>query len=290
MTQNEIKFFKENLLKISVSAYEIFEKSLKKDYLLDYFFNSHGVYTAIKSDSRDNYIVFYFSFDNSFSDVKIINEFIIKIINISKKYENRDIFFNFSGENLFLIEYFRKYFSLKTDSYGFQYKITRSSKDILRIKTEKNYLVSDLKEIQYSNFILKDIAELIDRSFYELDLVENNTGFYSENPDYTFEIIKNAGRNFKLFSFKNELACLYITKENFVSLICVNPKFQGLGFGTFILYRAIENLFKNPERLCGYLNCVEYNKKAQLFYEKNGLIKTSHFKEHTLEKNFSLIV
>lgn len=94
---------------------------------------------------------------------------------------------------------------------------------------------------------------------------------------YRKKFIKLKEKNsFEAFWTDNELIGLYWRSNAEINTMAVSAKYQRKGYGSLILSRAIECVFKNTSNEYAYLYCVDWNEKGQKFYKKNGMETNGH--------------
>jgi len=84
---------------------------------------------------------------------------------------------------------------------------------------------------------------------------------------------------FKAFWYQTNLIGLYLRGwkcGDQIELLAVEPDQQRKGYGTYILYHAINNLFTSTEKEEMYLYCVGHNVSGQSFYKKAGMSVNGH--------------
>ncbi len=86
----------------------------------------------------------------------------------------------------------------------------------------------------------------------------------------TKDYFKNS---FKSFWKENELIGFYWLNDNVVDKLVVKPSCQRLGYGTYLLTHAFENIFSNNDYEYALLDCLLQNKNGLAFYKKYGLIE-----------------
>jgi len=138
-----------------------------------------------------------------------------------------------------------------------------------RDQFKKEYDDSVLEARQYEDSYLDDCLRLLDESMlfcmpptFHMDYREHQLEQFRFYRDYL---------PFETFWKDGELVGFYLNNKNEVDWIAVSPKFQGKGYGTIILTRAISNIFEKTDSDTAWLIASSFNEKACSFYRKNGM-------------------
>lgn len=101
----------------------------------------------------------------------------------------------------------------------------------------------------------------------------------SSNLDDTIKYMHDLSRkryfidSFKSFWKANELIGLYWFNGNIVDKLVVKPDYQRLGYGTYLLTHAFNNIFSNSDYEYVSLSCMLQNKNGLAFYRMYGLVE-----------------
>jgi len=117
-----------------------------------------------------------------------------------------------------------------------------------------------------------------------LMLLDSAMNFGSEPPNYMKnkeEHAKNFAQlaehnSFESFWKDGELVGLYWRRNAEIDMMAVANNHQRKGYGSTILTRAIEMVFKNTDNDFAYLYAVDWNAKGQSFYKKYGMEENGH--------------
>ena len=117
-----------------------------------------------------------------------------------------------------------------------------------------------------------------------LMLLDNAMNFSSEPPnymknkdEYAKKFVQFAEHNsFESFWKDGELVGLYWRKNAEIDMMAIANSHQRKGYGTAILTRALEIVFKNTDSDFAYLYAVDWNTKGQSFYKKYGMEENGH--------------
>lgn len=140
------------------------------------------------------------------------------------------------------------------------------------------------KFAQVENIIIKPYAkEKLDEYLRMLDKAMTFSPHdFQGNGDHwakEFEIYSKASEKvFEAFwdNQTGDLIGVYWRKHIEIDDIAVSPDYQRKGYGSFILTRAIQRAFENPDYKFVRLYCVDWNEKGQAFYKKYGMEVNGH--------------
>jgi len=88
---------------------------------------------------------------------------------------------------------------------------------------------------------------------------------------------------FEAFWKDGALIGLYWRKGAEINTIAVADKHQRRGYGSIILTRALEMIFKRTHAPYAYLYAVDWNTKGQAFYKKYGMEQNGHSYQLNIE-------
>jgi len=81
---------------------------------------------------------------------------------------------------------------------------------------------------------------------------------------------------FEAFWKNGKLVGLYWRNNAEIDTLAVAAEHQRKGYGTIILTRAIEMVFRRTDKNYAYLYAVDWNEKGQAFYKKYGMEASGH--------------
>ncbi|MDR0288125.1 MAG: GNAT family N-acetyltransferase [Clostridiales bacterium] len=121
----------------------------------------------------------------------------------------------------------------------------------------------------------------IDEYLYLLDgamtFTSPPTNFTANRDNYARQFDERSKTNsFEAFWKGDQLIGLYWRKNAEIEIMAVANDHQRKGYGSEILTRAIEMIFKNTTGNYAYLYAVDWNKKGQSFYKKYGMEQNGH--------------
>ncbi len=82
--------------------------------------------------------------------------------------------------------------------------------------------------------------------------------------------------SFEAFWKRDRLVGLYWRKNAEIDILAVGMEHQRKGYGSIILTRAIDMVFKNTDADFAYLYAVNWNVKGQSFFQKYGMVQNGH--------------
>jgi len=140
---------------------------------------------------------------------------------------------------------------------------------ITREQFNAEYDNSVLELRPYDDSYLDELLRLFDEAY----IFCMPPTFHMDQREQQLEELRHCRDNFTLETFwkDDELVGYYNNVENEVDGIAVFPKFQGKGYGTIILTRAISRIFENTDSNIAWLIAASFNEKACSFYRKNGM-------------------
>ena len=102
-------------------------------------------------------------------------------------------------------------------------------------------------------------------------------GFYIPNKDFFLKefLEKTKKEECKLLLNKEEIVGMYIIKGSEIDIITIKKSYQNKGLGKLLLHHSINHILTNQKKL-PYLYCIDSNKKAIRFYQREGLKVTGH--------------
>ena len=163
---------------------------------------------------------------------------------------------------------------------GFEYTMYRENftEEFVKSKPRMKDVIIKPHEAKKENDYLRmlDKAWIFSPNDYLSRIVED----LPEEPDKPVKTEDNDDDDgFEAFWDKKTgtLIGLYRFYGNNIAEIAVSPDYQGKGYGSFILTRAIKRIFKiDPKTEKATLDCVDWNKQGQAFYKKYGMEATAH--------------
>ena len=171
-------------------------------------------------------------------------------------------------------------------------KIIAYLKEAFHITTERDYasiefimrrenfrpLPNETLEIRpYEKKRLFAYLSMLDRSmtFVEPNGPQYRRDFFRHRKRFA-ELADNPAFYFEAFWKDGELIGLYWLKNAEVDTLAVAAGQQRRGYGSIILTRAIEMVFKRTDADYAYLYAVDWNAKGQSFYRKYGMESNGH--------------
>jgi len=166
-----------------------------------------------------------------------------------------------------IIAFLEEKFRITQSDEWFFYESKKFAISREQFKVEYDDSILELR--QYDDSYLDECLRLLDESMlfcmpptFHMDQREHQLEQHRFYRDYlTFETFWKDG----------ELVGYYINNKDEVDLIAVSPKFQGRGYGTTILTRAISKIFEKTDSDIAWLIASSSNEKACYFYKKNGM-------------------
>jgi len=133
----------------------------------------------------------------------------------------------------------------------------------------KKYDDSILEIRPYDDRFLDDCLQLLDESM----LFCMPPTFHGDEREHYLEQFRfyRAYLTFETFWKDGELVGFYWNNKEEVDMMAVSPKFQGMGYGSAILARAIAQIFQKTDSNIAWLIASSFNEKACSFYAKNGM-------------------
>ena len=202
-------------------------------------------------------------------ETAFFNDDIIKLIKDSINIASMTsgvIWFRRSIESI--ISFVGTKFTLSPNMEEFYYYSTEYF--IQRDKFNKSFDYTILEVKPYEERYIDMYLELLNDSmsfFIPLEDFVSKKSFYLQ--EFLDLSVKNA---FEAFWKEHKLVGLYWINGTEVDTMGVSSDFQRFGYGSLILTRAIETIFRqNPYTERAILYCVGWNSKAQNFYKKYGM-------------------
>ncbi len=101
--------------------------------------------------------------------------------------------------------------------------------------------------------------------------------FLGHREHYLQHFIQRAeDHSFEAFWKRDRVVGLYWRKNAEIDIMVVDKENQRKGYGSIILTRAIDMVFKNTDADFAYLYAVDWNVKGQSFYKKYGMEQNGH--------------
>lgn len=167
-----------------------------------------------------------------------------------------------------LINDLNKHFKLTSDEEKFFYHSTEyiMYKEKFNKQFDQSCLDAKPYEEDKIDHYLKLLNDAMAFFFPPEDFIQNKADYLKEFQNF------NAKFAFEAFWKEDKLVGLYWLDGSEVDTLGVSSQFERSGYGTQILTRAIENVFKqNPQATYAKLYAVGWNTKAHNFYRKYGM-------------------
>lgn len=106
---------------------------------------------------------------------------------------------------------------------------------------------------------------------------------YFINSGLSDQYIMENWKDTLVFVMNKKIIGLCVTKENLIDLLMIHPNYQRLGIGSKMLEFISMQLFKYYTEI--HVESFELNKKANLFYEKNGWLTDKALFDEEIQGN-----
>ena len=176
------------------------------------------------------------------------------------------------NENKKIIQFFKKSFHIQPDCGPHYYA---SIEFIMRRELFNKKVVNSTVNIRpYEKKYIDDYVALLDES---MTFASPPPKFRENKERHTKKFAECAENNsFEAFWKDGGLIGLYWRKNAEIDTLAVADNQQRKGYGSIILTRAIEMVFKNTMDNYAYLYAVDWNTKGQSFYRKYGMEQNGH--------------
>jgi ribosomal protein S18 acetylase RimI-like enzyme len=175
------------------------------------------------------------------------------------------------NENKKVIQYLKERFHIKPDCGNHYYA---SIEFIMRREQMKATTLNGLEIRTYEEKYIDDYLQLLDESMTFTDPPPNYRGNKEHYLQYFGE--RNKNKSFESFYKDNQLIGLYWRKNAEIDTLAIATNSQRKGYGSILLTRAIQMIFKNTDSEYAYLYALDWNEKGQNFYTKYGMEQNSH--------------
>jgi len=206
------------------------------------------------------------------ADTEAFNEEIAALVRSSLKKANRtDCKIWIRNENRKIIEFLKDEFQIPPDGGSHYYA------SIEFIMRRENFH----RETEPCGLEIRPYEKR--RIFTYLNMLAHSMTF-DNAPRYRRYVIHNAkgfakyakDNAFEAFWKDGALVGLYWRKNAEIDTLAVAAAHQRKGYGTIILTRAIEMVFRHTDKDYAYLYAVDWNEKGQSFYRKYGMEANGH--------------
>ena len=252
--------------KIDYDSQKIFSAAVNTENQIDaqVFENGAGVYFSCRSEGR---ILILISFEQ---DSDKYNDELTKLVqSTASKAGGTNIMVYMYKRNKKIVEHIIDTFKIPPKFGGFHYK---SLEFIMRRENfNKAYIHKNLDFRPYEPAQIDTYLEMLDES---MDF-GGGTPNYRESKEYLAQDFAAYAKDdrFEALWIDNALAGVYWRNgaDAEIDTLAVSPKFQGKGYGSDLLTRAIEKGFATTDADFAFLYSVDWNTQGQAFYERYGM-------------------
>lgn len=206
------------------------------------------------------------------NDTDEFNKELAELIRLSLKKANKDsAMIWLRNENIKIFEHIKNEFNIPPEGKYYY----ASAEYIMRRDNFIKPAENNILEIKPYN------AEHIDEYLLLLDEAmsfSSSPPCFYENKEYHLNKFAeyNEKNSFEAFWVNGSLIGLYWRNDAEIDIMAVAAGKRRMGYGSAILTRAIEMVFKNTDKDFAYLYAVDWNVNAQRFYEKYGMELSGH--------------